>query len=343
MTARLGTIYSARRVLVIFPGALGDFVCVMPAVEALAARHRDASIELMARAELARLAVGRTTVARGYSIDAPQVSVLFSESSAASPEAREFFARYERIYSFFASNDARFRTRLAAATDGEVSFHPFRPFDDGLRDPHIAAAYLRSIGEVDAPMHPRIEPSCDDLRAASDAIAGSRCDPSNLIAIFPGSGSLLKNWPLKKFAKLARMLSEKWSVVFILGPAESAMEQTLREYDLPVLKDLDLGTVAGIARLASGFVGVDSGASHLAAAADAPGVVIFGPTDPARWRPLGRIVVLGPGEIDSIDPDEVAAAVKQICFCCRHEVAAPKRAFALTTKNAWRSFKIDRI
>ncbi len=322
MTARLGTIDSVRRVLVIFPGALGDFVCVMPAVEAIAARHRGASIELMARAELARLAAGRTAVARGYSIDAPQVSALFSESSAASPEAREFFARYERIYSFFASNDARFRIGLGAATDGEVSFHPFRPIDDGLRDPHIAAAYLRSIGEVDAPMHPRIEPTFDDLRAASEAIAGSRCDPSNLIAIFPGSGSPAKNWPLKKFAMLARMLSEKWSVVFILGPAESAMEQTIREYDLPVLKDLNLGTVAGIARLTSGFVGVDSGASHLAAAADAPGVVIFGPTDPARWRPLGRIVVLGPGEIDSIEPDQVAAAVNKICR--RRDAAAPK-------------------
>ena len=175
MTATSGTIDPVRRVLVIFPGALGDLVCVVPAIEALAARHRGASIELMARAELARLAAGRTAVARGYSIDAPQVSRLFSESSAADPEAREFFGRYERIYSFFASNDARFRNALGAATDGEVSFHPFRPVDDFPGGPHIAAAYLRSIGAADAPMRPRIEPSRDDLRAASDAIASLGC------------------------------------------------------------------------------------------------------------------------------------------------------------------------
>lgn len=316
MTATLDTISSAGRVLVIFPGALGDFVCVMPAINAIAARHRDASIELIARAELARLATGRTVVARGHSIDAPQVSALFSESCTANHKAREFFAGYERIYSFFASSDARFRTQLGAATGGEVSFHPFRPIDNYPSAPHIASAYLRSIREADAPLHPRIAPTFDDLRAASDAIARSRCDPSNLIAIFPGSGSMAKNWPLEKFAILARMLSGKWSVIFILGPAESAMEETLRKHDLPVLKDLDLGTVAGIARLASGFVGVDSGVSHLAATADTPGVVIFGPTDPARWRPHGRIVVLGPGEIDSIEPDEVAAAVAQICRDC---------------------------
>jgi ADP-heptose:LPS heptosyltransferase len=309
MTTTLGAIDSAKRVLVIFPGALGDFVCVLPTIEALAARHRGCSIELMARTELARLAVGRTAVVRGHSIDAPHVSALFNESNGANLETRsEFFARFERIYSFFASSDANFRMRLVAATDGEVSFHPFRPIDDGLNDPHIAGAYLRSIGESDAPINPRIGSSRDDLRAAADAIAKARCDLSTLIAIFPGSGSPAKNWPLENFLSLARILSERSSVVFILGPAESAMEQILRECDLPVLKELDLGTVAGIARLAAGFVGNDSGVSHLAAAADAPGVVIFGPTDPARWRPLGQIAVLSQQET----PDQVAAALIQI-------------------------------
>ncbi len=308
----MGAIDSARRVLVIFPGALGDFICVMPAIEAIAARYRGASIELMARAELARLAVGRTVVARGYSIDAPQAGALFSDTGDASRQAREFFGGYERIYSFFASSDARFRTRLVAATGGEVSFHPFRPIYDGSSEPHIAASYLRSIGAADAPMRPRIEATVDDMQAASDAISSVRCDPSNLIAIFPGSGSMRKNWPVDKFATLGKMLAGTSGVVFILGPAESAIEQRLRQRNLPVLKDLDLGTVAGIARLASGFVGNDSGVSHLAAAVGAPGVVIFGPGDSARWHPLGKIAVLARGEIDTIEPDEVAAALTQI-------------------------------
>jgi ADP-heptose:LPS heptosyltransferase len=320
MTTRLGAIHSAKRVLVIFPGALGDFVCVLPAIEALAARHRGCSIELMARTELARLAVGRTAVARGHSIDAPHVSALFNESDGASREAHEFFAVYDRVYSFFSSKDANFRMRLAAVTDGEVSFHPFRPIDDDSNDSHIAAAYLRSIGESDAPMHPRIEPSRDDLRAAEGAIAKLRCHPANLIAIFPGSGSPAKNWPLDKFAAVARILSERSSVVFVLGPVESAMEQTLREIDLPIIRDLDLGTVAGIARLAVGFVGNDSGVSHLAAAADAPGVVIFGPSDPARWRPLGQVAVLD----QQVTPDEVASALIRISARDARKKRSPK-------------------
>jgi heptosyltransferase III len=342
MTARVGGIDSESRVLVIFPGALGDFVCMLPAIEALTTRHRGCSIELIARAELVRLAVGRTCVARGHSIDDRRVSRLFSEAGEIDPEVRKFFGVYNRIYSFFTSTDAGFRNRLAAATEGEVSFHPFRPVDDGSVERHIAAAYLRSIGEVDARMESRIEPTAEDLGAALEVIARLRCDRSNLIAIFPGSGSPAKNWPLDKFLMLAKKLSESASVVFILGPAESAMEETIRESNLPVLKDLELGTVAGIARRARCFVGNDSGVSHLAAATGASGVVIFGPTDPKRWRPLGRVAVLGREEITSdypdVTPDEVAVAVNQVSFFRGSQQG--EKAIALTTKNTWRSFKI---
>jgi len=331
---------SIRRVLVIFPGALGDLICLMPALGAIARRHRGALVELMARLELARLAAGRTVIARGHSIDAREVGALFTDEPPANSNARRFFADFERIYSFFASDDQRFRARLAAATDGRVSFHPFRPGGDG----HVSAAYLRAteieIDERVSPVDSRLEPTPDDLAAASRAIVQSKCAVSNLVVIFPGSGSPGKNWPAEKFAALASMLSSRasaaapqkritWpsipanalcvaapekSVAVILGPAEISMEPIFRESGAPVLKDLDLPTVAAIARVASAFVGNDSGVSHLAAAAGASGVVIFGPTDPARWGPMpagtdGHIVILRRNPIDSIEPAEVASAL----------------------------------
>jgi ADP-heptose:LPS heptosyltransferase len=136
---------------------------------------------------------------------------------------------------------------------------------------------------------------------------------------------------VEKFVMLAHTLSESASVAFILGPAESAIEKRLSEYDFPVFKDLELGTLAGIARLAAGFVGNDSGVSHLAAAVGAPGVVIYGPTDPARWRPLGRIAVLGPRELDSIEPKEVAAAVTRICR--RRDAIEVEKSIRVDYKN----------
>src|ERR1700674_4378751 len=96
----------SSRVLVIFPGALGDLICFVPAIRALERRHRGAAIELMARAELGRFAVGRIGVTRAHSIDRREVALLFAESGA---EARGFFGAFKSIYSFFAAGNRGFR------------------------------------------------------------------------------------------------------------------------------------------------------------------------------------------------------------------------------------------
>src|SRR5271157_485465 len=101
------------RVLVIFPGALGDLICLIPALRALGRRHRGASIELMAREAIARFAVGRMGVECGHSIDRREVSLLFAESDDAAG-ARKFFGGFQRIYSFFTTGDRRFRESLTA-------------------------------------------------------------------------------------------------------------------------------------------------------------------------------------------------------------------------------------
>jgi heptosyltransferase-3 len=352
MTAAEKNARAVRRVLVIFPGALGDLMCVMPALGAISRRHRGASVELMARFELARLVAGRSVVARAHSIDGREVGELFADGPVGG--ARRFFGDFDRIYSFFASDDSRFRARLDAATGSQVSFHPFRPTSDG----HVSAGYIRAIDESAAPLDARLESTSDDLAAASRLLAESKCDGSNLVVIFPGSGSHGKNWPADKFAALAVMLAKRpgilrsadsalndksgssadsalndkragilrsadsalndkgASCVVVLGAAEVSIEPIFREAQVAVLKDLELPAVAAIARLASAFVGNDSGVSHLAAAVGAPGVVIFGPTDPARWRPIGpdgdaQITIVRREPIDSIEPREVAGALSK--------------------------------
>ena len=304
MTPSTQATRSIRRVLIIFPGALGDLMCLTPALAAISRRHSGASVELMARFELGRLVAGRSVVARAHSIDAREVGALFGDETAG--DARRFFGDFDRIYSFFASDDARFRERLAAATDAEVSFHSFRPTGEG----HVSAGYLREVGKGAWILDARIEPTADDL-AAARALLESKCDVSNLVVIFPGSGSPAKNWPADKFAALASTLSKPSSVAVILGPAETSMEPVFREAGIPVLKDLELPTVAAIASIASAFVGNDSGVAHLAAAVGASGMVIFGPTDPVRWRPIGsgRIDILKREPIDSVETREVAGAL----------------------------------
>src|SRR5690242_17859118 len=112
-----------ERVLVIFPGALGDLICLGPVLRVLARRHHGGTLELMAREELARFAVDRIGIPRigiprigiarshsralsgAHSIDRREVAALFAEDPNLT-EAARFFRPFTRIYSFFASDDA---------------------------------------------------------------------------------------------------------------------------------------------------------------------------------------------------------------------------------------------
>lgn len=299
-----------ERVLVIFPGALGDLVCLVPALRVLARRHRDATLELMAREELARFGVARVGITHGESIDRREVAALFAESPDLT-EATRLFRPFTRIHSFFASDAARFRRALeAAAAPGAASFHAFRPAGTG----HVAAGYLDEIGESGAPLDAHVEVLPSDVAEARHALARLGLGDARVAMLFPGSGSPHKNWPAENFAALASALAPPMRPLVVLGPAERAIEPILMPLlaarGIAWLRDQPLGTIAGLARIAAGFVGNDSGVSHLAAAAGAPGVAIFGPTDPDRWRPLGRVRVLRALKLADLTPAEVASALR---------------------------------
>src|ERR1700683_2523082 len=121
------------RVLISFPGALGDLICLGPTIAAIARRHRQADLELMARMELAEFAAGRLGIARAHSIDRREVALLF-RSSDDDDAARRFFSAFDRIYCFFNADDPGFRRALNEASAlGATSFHLFRPAANGHR------------------------------------------------------------------------------------------------------------------------------------------------------------------------------------------------------------------
>ena len=73
---------------------------------------------------------------------------------------------------------------------------------------------------------------------------------------------------------------------------------------------------AGFAAAPVMAIANDSGIGHLLAALGTPLISLFGPTDPARWRPFGRSVVLlraqdfGGDTMDAIPVGPVFAAVQ---------------------------------
>jgi ADP-heptose:LPS heptosyltransferase len=302
---------TADRVLVIFPGALGDLICVLPALRALARRHQGCSFELMARAELADFAVGRIGVHRAHSIDRREVGLLFNPGSDAPERAAEFFGAFKAIHSFFGMDHVSVREVLTRGCPGTVSFYPFRPEAGG----HTSSAYLQAVaacggGANIEPEFAGLELRNDDLAEARKITAGHGAEPGRYVLLMPGSGSPAKNWPIEYFRQLAGHLGRSIAVLTVLGPAEDGLEGVFS--GLPIIRNPPLGALAGLARMSSVFVGNDSGVSHLAAAAGGRGVVIFGPTEPARWRPMGAVNVLRRMPLRELSWQEVASAIKAI-------------------------------
>jgi ADP-heptose:LPS heptosyltransferase len=80
---------------------------------------------------------------------------------------------------------------------------------------------------------------------------------------------------------------------FILGPAEYDLYDILmqsKKLNANVHKIEQLTELAGLLKTGGGFIGNDSGVSHLAAFIGLPTVAVFGPSDPEIWKPMGRAV-----------------------------------------------------
>jgi heptosyltransferase III len=134
--------------------------------------------------------------------------------------------------------------------------------------------------------------------------------PERFLAMHPGSGSPRKNWPADRYAALAHDLARGDPFLVVQGPADDAAIAPLRRVPGAVIAHgLPARTLGTLLAEAGVFVGNDSGVTHLAAAAGAHTLALFGPTDPALWAPVGPSVrVMASDPIDALGLPDVAEA-----------------------------------
>jgi len=118
-----------------------------------------------------------------------------------------------------------------------------------------------------------------------------------LVVIHPGSGGLQKCWHLDNFLALAKkLISRGIEVIFLLGPAELARfsDATINQINsvAKCLTDLSFTQALELLSCADEFVGNDSGITHLAAALGVRTLAVFGPTNPAVYKPIGPAVTV---------------------------------------------------
>ena len=144
-----------------------------------------------------------------------------------------------------------------------------------------------------SPPAPIISPDPTDLQRGQHLLTEAQLDSTApVIVIHPGSGGTQKCWHLDNYLQIAKVLLEQGrQVAFLIGPVEqerwsAEMIKQMQE-TAPVLVDIGLSDVLAILSCAEAFIGNDSGVSHLAAALGRPTCVLFGPTNPCVYRPLG--------------------------------------------------------
>src|SRR5439155_17758960 len=118
------------------------------------------------------------------------------------------------------------------------------------------------------------------------------------------------------FAKLRRAKGDRRSMVVIAGEADehqvAQLEPVWKDERVRFAKNLPLPHLAALLEN-SIFVGHDSGISHLAAAAGANCILLFGPTDPEIWAPRNenvQVIRAPNGDLRELDVDLVCGAVK---------------------------------
>jgi ADP-heptose:LPS heptosyltransferase len=271
---------SIQRLVVIFPGALGDLLLALPALRLLRARHHTARCTLALTSALRPLVAGTGLADESVALEDKAAAGLFGGD-----RLPPWLEERPVVYSWLGAGDDTMRARLARAACATT----FLRVERGAGPVHAAVAYARALGFGEGmaalAAGARLAPPPS---AAAERLAGRL--PGPVLVAHPGAGARGKRWDGAGLVQVAQWWrSSGGSVVTVAGPAEAEDAPLL---GAPEARDWPLPDVAALLARAALYLGNDSGISHLAGAVDAPGVVLFGPTDPRRWRPLGRRLVV---------------------------------------------------
>ena len=121
-------------------------------------------------------------------------------------------------------------------------------------------------------------------------------EDGSYVVLLPGSNAagLLKRWGAPRYIELAQLLHAQGvrKIVLIGGPDEvEDCEQIAAAGDFVVNLNgkLALLQIAPLCEGAMAIIGNDTGTAHFASAAGRPLLVLCGPTDPRRVKPIGDL------------------------------------------------------
>ena len=299
-------------------GAIGDFILTLPALKALRDTRPQAHMEILGYKHIAMLAENRFYAQAVRSIEYGLLARFFARNSELPAELDDYFASFDLIVSYLYDPDRIFETNLRRCGVENLICGPARIAENAGHAARQLAQPIEELGIKVVDFAERIFHSTEDREFAREFLASM---PQPIIAIHPGSGSHEKNWPLDKWIGLFSQtngFADVERLLVISGEAdETQTDQLEREWNnrgVRFARNLSLPRLAAVLEHAM-FVGHDSGISHLAAAAGANCVLLFGPTSPDVWAPKNdnvQVLRSPSGRLGDVGIDSVKAAVEEL-------------------------------
>lgn len=287
-----------RRVLVVRLRSIGDTVLTTPSLFALRRFLPHAQIDILLEDWVAPVLEGSGLIDR-------VIAIPPDSTSARARTARQLrSARYDVVYNLHGGTTATFLTRATGAKHrvGFENYQYARLHNHVAPSPltiwqrptlHSVEQQLALIGWTGVPVTDRPPTQLAVTEAAVASVsrklraAGLNKEPIALI--HPTAAFDTKQWAVTNFGRVTEYLRARGlAPVIVVAPKEREIAETLNERcSAPgvTLADLSLPEVTALSARARLFVGNDSGIAHIAAAAGAPCVVIFGSSNRNHWRP----------------------------------------------------------
>ncbi len=311
-----------RQITVIRPGALGDTLLTFPALALLRRRAPAARLTLIARADTLPLALASSLAGDAWPWDLPDWAALFTPDATAdslTERARAALAGADAVIAWAPDPDGALAATLHRLGARHVIVAPGKPPEPPAAPERAALWLARALAQLGvAPpgdplalwrtMPPLRWPEAD-ARDAERVWRALGLPDAGVIALHPGSGGAAKRWPPERFAALADLARQSgFTPLLLAGEADEAVARAVLAHASappPLARGLRVGALAALLARCAGYAGNDSGVSHLAGMLGVPTLAVFGPTDPARWSPLGpRVAVLRApsGELGRLAP-----------------------------------------
>ncbi len=283
------------RILIVQFADIGDLILSTPALSALREAQPSAHIALLTSAHAAPVVEGLGLVDELITFDRQQ----FNGSRALLRPRylrRLLSLRFDVVIYFrhftlragtlkFALMGLRSRRRIGLE-NGNGWFLTDRIPDAGFGAKHEAQYWLDLVGLLGASSAPRPARVAQGDYALPALAAGAK-----RVVIHAGSGgySVARRWAPQAFAAVADALHAQDGAQIVLvggrGDDTPAVLGAMRSPVLDLTGKTTLPELAAVLRQSDVFIGADSGVMHLAAAAGARVVAIFGPSNHQAWGP----------------------------------------------------------